>query len=86
MSKIQITIKAQYNGIYNLRKEGKFIMGLFGNNNDTNIQRGDRVQVRYAGIEGIVVSVNGTQVMISYQNEQDREIVETYNIEDVEKC
>ena len=52
----------------------------------TNIQRGDRVEVRYAGIEGIVVSVSGTQVMISYQNEQDREIVETFNIEDVEKC
>lgn len=61
-------------------------MGLFSNNNDTNIQRGDRVQVGYAGIEGIVVSVNGNQVTISYQNEQDREIVETYNIEDVEKC
>ena len=60
-------------------------MGLF-NNNDSNLQRGDRVEVRYAGIEGIVVSVSGTQVMISYQNEQDREIVETYNIEDVEKC
>ena len=83
---MQITINTQYNDIYELRKGGKFIMGLFSNNNDTNIQRGDRVQVRYAGIEGIVVSVNGTQVMISYQNEQDREIVETYNIADVKKC
>ena len=61
-------------------------MGLFSNNNGTDIQRGDRVEVKYAGIEGIVVSVSGTQVMISYQNEQDKEIVETYNIKDVEKC
>ena len=61
-------------------------MGLFSSNNNSNIQRGDRVQVRYAGIEGIVVSVDNRQVMISYQNEQDKEIVETYNIEDVEKC
>ena len=61
-------------------------MGLFSNNNDSNIKRGDRVKVNYAGIEGIVVSVNGNQVMISYQNEQDKEVVETYDIDDVKKC
>ena len=35
-------------------------------------------------IEGIVVNVSGNQVMISYQNEEDHEVVETYNIDDVD--
>lgn len=61
-------------------------MGLFSSNNNSNIQQGDRVQVRYAGIEGIVVSVNGNFVMISYQDEQDHEIVKEFMLEDVEKC
>ena len=62
-------------------------MGLFtSNNNDNTIQRGDRVRVRYAGIEGIVVIVNGRQIMISYLDEQEQEVVETYDIDDIEKC
>ena len=62
------------------------LFDLFSNSDNNEIKIGERVRVKYAGIEGIVVSVDSKQVMISYQNEQDREIVETYSIEDVEKC
>ena len=63
-------------------------MGLFSNNNDTNkdIEIGDTVQVRYAGIEGVVVSLDDYTVMISYQDECDNEIVKEFMLEDVEKC
>ena len=47
---------------------------------------GNRVKVKYAGIEGIIVEVNSNTCMISYQNEQDKEIIETYNIADIQKA
>ncbi len=50
------------------------------NSTDNEIKRGERVRIRYAGIEGIVVSVDNRQVMIAYQNEQDKEIIKTYSI------
>ena len=59
-------------------------MGLFNSLNQ-EIFRGDRVKVNYAGIEGVVVSVEGDEVMISYMTEDDREVIETYSISDVRK-
>lgn len=59
-------------------------MGWFNDSNG-EISRGDNVKVDYAGIEGVVVSVDGDEVMISYMTEDDREVVETYNISDVRK-
>ena len=51
-----------------------------------DIQRGDRVIIKYMGQEGVVVEVNGNTCIVSYMNERDQEIVETFNIEDVKKC
>ena len=59
-------------------------MGFFSANGNSDIKAGNRVKVNYAGIEGTVVNVSGNQVMISYQNEEDHEVVETYNIDDVD--
>ena len=61
-------------------------MGLFNFESNNEISRGDRVKVNYAGIEGIVVEVNGNNIMISYMDEKDNEIVDTYDISDVSKC
>ena len=61
-------------------------MGLFNFGSNEEISRGDRVRVNYAGIEGTVVEVNGNNVMISYMDEADNEVVDTYNICDVSKC
>ena len=61
-------------------------MGLFSFNSNDEISRGDRVRVNYAGIEGVVVEVNGSNVMISYMDESDNEVVDTYDISDVSKC
>ena len=61
-------------------------MGLFSFGLDEEISRGDRVRVDYAGIEGTVVEVSGNSVMISYMDESDNEVVDTYNISDVSKC
>ena len=61
-------------------------MGLFSSNDSNDeIRHGDRVRVTYAGIEGIVVSVDNYNVMISYQNEKDEEIVKEFMKKDVKK-
>lgn len=59
-------------------------MGLFSSLNK-EISRGDRVKVNYAGIEGVVVSIEGDEVIISYITEDDREVIEIYSISDVRK-
>lgn len=61
-------------------------MGLFSFGSNNEFSRGDRVRVNYAGIEGTVVEVSENSVMISYMDESDNEIVDTYNISDVSKC
>ena len=60
-------------------------MGLFSSDSNNEISRGDRVRVDYAGIEGIVVEVNGNNVMISYMDESDNEVVDTYDLSNVSK-
>ena len=61
-------------------------MGLFSFESNDEISRGDRVRVDYVEIEGTVVEVSGNSVMISYMDESDNEVVDTYNISDVSKC
>ena len=51
-----------------------------------DIKVGDRVEVIYAGIEGVVVSVDSNTCMVSYITENDKEIVETYDKSDLRKC
>ena len=63
-----------------------FLDEVFGNSNSEDIKVGDRVEVLYAGIEGIVVSVSSNTCMVSYMTENDKEIVETYNKSDLRKC
>ena len=71
---------------YIIKNDRRKQMGLFSSSSNNEISRGDRVRVNYAGIEGIVVEVSGNNVMISYINESDNEVVDTYNISDVTKC
>lgn len=59
-------------------------MGLFSNNNGT-FKRGDRVTIRYMGISGIIVDIDGTLYSVSYINENDREVVEAFNESDLVK-
>ncbi len=61
-------------------------MGIFSFESSDEISRGDRVRVNYAGIEGVVIAVNGNNVMISYMDETDNEIIDTFDISDVSKC
>lgn len=59
-------------------------MGLF-NNNET-FRRGDKVKIKYMGIEGIIVDVDGSLYSVSYINEKDKEVIEAFNESDLQKC
>ncbi len=61
-------------------------MGLFSFGSNGEISRGDRVRINYAGIEGVVVEVSGNSVMVSYMDERDNEVVETFDISNVSRC
>ncbi len=63
-----------------------FLDNLFSENNNENFDVGDRVEVIYAEIEGVVVSVDSNTCMISYMTEDDKEIIETYDKSDLRKC
>ena len=63
-----------------------FLDNLFKTSNSDDFNVGERVRVNYAGIEGIIVSVDKNTCMISYITEDDKEKVETYNKSDISKC
>lgn len=57
-------------------------MGLFSNNNGT-FQRGDRVIIKYMGIEGIIVDIDKTLYSVSYLDENEKEVIEAFNEDDL---
>ena len=59
-------------------------MGLFSNNNGT-FKRGDRVAIKYMGVSGIIVDIDNTLYLVSYIDENDREVVEAFNESDLIK-
>ena len=50
------------------------------------IKKGDKVIIKYMEQDAIVVETSGNTCMVSYINENDKEIVETFNIVDLKKC
>ena len=63
-----------------------FLDNFFSESNNQDFNVGDQVEVIYAGIEGVVVSVDSNTCMVSYITENDKEIVETYDKSDLRKC
>ncbi len=63
-----------------------FLDNLFSENNNQDFKVGDQVKVVYAGIEGVIVSVNSNICMVSYMTEDDKEVIENYDKSDLRKC
>lgn len=62
---------------------GKNIMGFF--NNDEDLRRGDKVLIKYMGIDGIIVDIDGGLYSVSYMAENEEEIVEDFYKDDLMK-
>lgn len=59
-------------------------MGLSSNNNGT-FKRGDRVKIKYMGIEGYIVSIDDSLYSVLYIDENDKEVIEAFNESDLVK-
>ncbi len=58
-------------------------MSLF--NSDIVFRRGDKVRIKYMDITGYVVDIDGNLYLVSYLNENDREVIEAFTNDQLEK-
>jgi len=60
-------------------------MGLFSNN-VSGLRKGDKVKIKYMGVEGIIVDIDNSIYSVSYMTESDREVIEGFTSNELEKC
>lgn len=53
--------------------------------NDEELRRGDKVLIKYMGVNGIIIDIDSSLYSVSYMAENDKEVIEAFSKNDLIK-